>query len=234
MDIAVEAPDSASDMNRLRAHTDLFYLMREFDTAYRTAPNGGSPAIRAHMKRVRDRISRVMKENPQVEAPVPTHLPVTAHLSRALDRGQQDAAEGFVRATQKFASRLVWQHGYDRMSSSLARKFGYADILGPGGHVRAHDIALGFVLFAPGCVYPSHKHDGITESYIVLSGAVSQNDIGVFRSPSMIFNAPGNTHTIRVSDYEPALLAYAWTAEPQDMTAHKMKFTRTRKAANKG
>lgn len=235
MDTAAEQPPmDMTGLDRLRAHTDLFYLMREFDTAYRLAPNGGSPAIRAHMKRVRDRISRTMKDNPEVHTLLPTHLPVTAHLSRALDRGQQDAAEAFVRATQKFASRLVWQHGYDRMSSSLARKFGYADVLGPSGHVRAEDIALGFVLFAPGCVYPSHKHDGITESYIVLSGAVSQNDIGVFRSPSMIFNAPGTTHTIRVSEYEPALLAYAWTAEPQDMTAHKMKFTRTRKAANKG
>ncbi|MCR9123184.1 MAG: dimethylsulfoniopropionate lyase [Phyllobacteriaceae bacterium] len=215
--------------HHLNDDADLFYLLREFDVAYRYAPHGGSAAIRAHMRRVRERISRVLKDNPAVEFTVPSRVPVNAHMTRALDNGQQDAAEGFVRATAKMADRFVWQHGYEKLPAALARKYGYADILGPGGLVRAEDIALGFVLFGPGCVYPSHKHDGITESYIVLSGACSQNDIGVFRAPSMIFNAPGTTHTIRTSANEPCLLAYAWTAEPQDMVAHKMRFTRTRK-----
>ena len=181
------------------------------------------------MRRVRERISRVLKENPAVQFTVPSRVPVNAHMTRALDNGQQDGAESFVRATAKMADRFAWQHGYEKLPATLARKFGYADVLGPGGLVRADDIALGFVLFGPGCVYPSHKHDGITESYIVLSGACSQNDIGVFRAPSMIFNAPGTTHTIRTSTNEPCLLAYAWTAEPHDLAAHKMTFTRQRK-----
>lgn len=213
----------------LNDDADLFYVLREFDVAYRYAPHGGSTAIRAHMRRVRERISRVVKESPEVAFTVPSRVPVNAHMTRALDNGQQDAAEGFVRATSKMADRFAWQHGYESLPTALARKYGYADILGPGGLVRAEDIALGFVLFGPGCVYPSHKHDGITESYIILSGACSQNDIGVFRAPSMIFNAPGTTHTIRTSANEPCLLAYAWTAEPQDMVAHKMRFTRTRR-----
>ena len=216
-------------MHALNDDADLFYLLREFDVAYRYAPHGGSAAIRAHMRRVRERISRVIKDNPQVEFTVPARVPVNAHMARALDNGEQDSAEGFVRATTKMADRFAWQHGYEKIPPALARKYGYADVLGPGGLVRADDIALGFVLFGPGCVYPSHKHDGITESYIVLSGACSQNDIGVFRAPSMIFNAPGTTHTIRTSANEPCLLAYAWTAEPQHLAAHKMKFTRTRK-----
>ncbi|MEL6919764.1 MAG: dimethylsulfonioproprionate lyase family protein, partial [Pseudomonadota bacterium] len=115
------------------------------------------------------------------------------------------------------------------LPATLAQKYGYADVIGPAGLIRAHDIALGFVLFAPSCVYPSHRHEGISESYIVLSGACSQNDIGVFRAPSMIFNAPGTTHTIRTPSTEPVLLAYAWTAEPQDLAAHKMKFTKQRR-----
>lgn len=216
-------------MHTLTDDADLFYLLREFDVAYRYAPHGGSAAIRSHMRRVRERISRVIKENPPVEFTVPARVPVNAHMPRALDNGQQDAAEGFSRATAKMADRFAWQHGYDKISQKLARNFGYADILGPSGLVKADDISLGFVLFGPSCVYPSHKHDGITESYIVLSGACSQNDIGVFRSPSMIFNAPGTTHTIRTSTNEPCLLAYAWTAEPDHLAAHKMKFTRRRK-----
>lgn len=208
---------------------DLLYLLREFDRAYRLAPYGGSPAIRTHMRRVRDRISRAIKDDATVETIEPVSLPVTAHLARAIDNGFQDSSESFVRAIKKTADRFSWQHGYEKMPVTLAKKYGYADILGPSGLVKADDLALGFVLFAPNSVYPSHKHDGITESYIVLSGSCSQNDIGVFRSPSMIFNAAGTTHTIRTSSTEPVLLAYAWTAEPQDLAAHKMKFTRTRK-----
>lgn len=217
------------NMPKLRDDADLYYLLREFDTAYRYASHGGSLQIRTHMRRVRDRISRVLKENGQVQYTVPSRVPANAHLARAIDRGELDTNESFVRATHKLADRLAWQHGYDRISQSLARKFGYADVLGPAGLIRADDIALGFVLFAPDCVYPSHKHDGITESYIVLSGACSQNDIGVFRAPSMIFNAAGTTHTIRTPATEPVLLAYAWTAEPEDLAAHKMKFTRKTK-----
>ncbi|MGB7431245.1 MAG: dimethylsulfonioproprionate lyase family protein [Ahrensia sp.] len=220
------------NMPNLRDDADVYYLLREFDNAYRYASHGGSTQIRTHMRRVRDRISRVIKENSQVQYTVPTRVPVNAHLARAIDRGELDANESFARALHKVADRMAWQLGYDRISASLAKKYGYADLLGPAGLIRAEDIALGFVLFAPDCVYPSHKHDGITESYIVLSGACSQNDIGVFRAPSMIFNAAGTTHTIRTPSTEPVLLAYAWTAEPDDLAAHKMKFTRRTKKAS--
>ncbi|MEO1746694.1 MAG: dimethylsulfonioproprionate lyase family protein [Pseudomonadota bacterium] len=218
-----------ANTSRLSQDADLYYLLREFDVAYRYASNGGSPAIRAHMRRVRERISRTVKADPQVQYTVPSRVPVNAHLPRALDNGEQDTAESFVRAVTKIADRFAWQYGYEKLPQTLAQKFGYADVLGPEGLVRADDIALGFVLFAPNCVYPSHKHDGIMESYIVLSGACSQNDIGVFRAPSLIFNAPGTTHTIRTPSTEPVLLAYAWTAEPSDLAAHKMKFTKRRK-----
>ena len=63
----------------------------------------------------------------------------------------------------------------------------------------------------------------------MLSGAVSENDLGVFRPPSMIFNAAGTTHTIRTSSCEPVLLAYAWTATSEAIAGHTMKFTRARK-----
>ncbi|MEO1703190.1 MAG: dimethylsulfonioproprionate lyase family protein [Pseudomonadota bacterium] len=217
------------NMSKLSQDVDIYYLLREFDVAYRYASYGGSAAIRAHMRRVRDRISKLLKSDPQVQYTVPSRVPANAHLARALDNGEQDAAESFVRAVTKVADRFMWQYGYEKLPASLAQKYGYADIVGPGGLIQADDLALGFVLFAPNCVYPSHKHDGIMESYIVLSGACSQNDIGVFRAPSLIFNAPGTTHTIRTPSTEPVLLAYAWTAEPEDLAAHKMKFTKRRK-----
>lgn len=209
--------------------TDLFYLLREFETAYRYAPTGGSAPIRAHMRIVRERLAKIMKANPPTRLIEPAILPVTGHLGRALDNGEREPTEVFVRTTAKMAPRLRWEYGYENVRPALARKYGYADILGPAGHIAASDLVLGFVLFAPGCVYPSHRHDGVTESYTILSGAVSENDLGVFRPPSMIFNAAGTTHTIRTSTQEPALLAYAWTGTPEAITGHTMKFTRARR-----
>ena len=166
---------------------------------------------------------------PSVRIPETVELPATRHLARALDNGEREPTEIFARSVAKIAPRVRWEHGYDKLPQTLARKYAYADILGPAGFVEADDLALGFVLFAPGCVYPSHRHEGISESYIVLSGAVSENDLGVFRPPSMIFNAPGTTHTIRTASTEPALLAYAWTGTPDALANHKMKFTRARR-----
>lgn len=207
----------------------LFYLLREFETAYRHAPTGGSAPIRAHMRNVRERLSKVFKANPPVRVPEPAMLPAANHLDRAFDNGGREPTEIFVRAVAKVAPRLRWEHGYAKLSASLARKYAYSDILGPAGFVQADDLVLGFVLFAPGCIYPSHRHEGITESYIVLSGAVSENDLGVFRPPSMIFNAQGTTHTIRTSSNEPALLAYAWTGTAEAIAGHTMRFTRAKR-----
>ena len=64
------------------------------------------------------------------------------------------------------------------------------------------------MLFAPQCTYPAHKHEGITESYICLSGAASENDSGVYTPGSMILNLPGHKHRITTSDHEPALLSH--------------------------
>lgn len=217
-------------MRNLSSDVDLYYVLREFDIAYRHAPNGGSAAIRAHMRLVRERLSALIKRDPPVEFAVPTRVPVNAHLPRALDNGEQGSAESFNRATRKIADRLCWQFGYDKIPAALARGYGYADIVGPGGLVKSENLALGYVLFGPDCTYPSHKHEGIAESYIVLSGACSQNDIGVFRPQSMIFNAPGTTHTIRTPRTEPVLLAYAWTAAPDDLAQHKMKFSRRKRS----
>ena len=94
------------------------------------------------------------------------------------------------------------------------------------GPVETREVILGLVLFAPGCTYPAHAHSGITESYVCLSGAVSENHQGVYAPGSMIFNPPEHLHRITVSDREPALLAYAWIGRPEDLAGQKMVFTR--------
>ncbi|MEM6729092.1 MAG: dimethylsulfonioproprionate lyase family protein, partial [Pseudomonadota bacterium] len=90
------------------------------------------------------------------------------------------------------------------------------------GPVVTDALIVGIVLFAPGCIYPAHAHEGITESYVCLSGAVSQNHQGVYAPGSMIFNPAGAKHRITVSEQEPALLAYAWTGRPEVLRANEM------------
>ncbi|MGI9508671.1 MAG: dimethylsulfonioproprionate lyase family protein, partial [Geminicoccaceae bacterium] len=105
-------------------------------------------------------------------------------------------------------------------------KYAYAELCGPSGPVVSEDVILGLVLFAPACTYPAHAHDGITESYICLSGAVSENHQGVYAPGSLIFNPPNQHHRITVSDREPALMAYAWIGPPEKLLNQKMVFSR--------
>jgi hypothetical protein len=60
------------------------------------------------------------------------------------------------------------------------------------------------------CTNPSHAQDGIIESSVCQSGAISENHQGVYATEAMIFSPPGQRHRITVSNREPPLMAYAW------------------------
>ena len=124
---------------------------------------------------------------------------------------------------------LSWQYGYEKVPKGLLGSYAYAEVAGPQGPVVTDDIILGIVLFAPGCTYPAHAHKGITESYVCLSGAVSENHQGVYVPGSMIFNPPEHLHRITVGISEPALLAYAWIGGRSDLIDQKMVFSRKKK-----
>ncbi len=202
------------------------YLLRDFLELYRTIPAGGSATIRAHQRLVRERISGVLRANPALRDSGAAHKPVTAHLQRALDQGRGTPMSRVIRSIDGLRAQLSWQYGYDKVPRGLDQKYAYAELVGPTGPVQSDQIILGLVLFAPGCIYPAHAHDGITESYICLSGAMSQNDQGVYVPGSMIFNPPGQMHRITVADLEPSLLAYAWIGPPEKLVSQKMVFSR--------
>lgn len=205
---------------------DWRYLLKEIYELYRFMSSGGSHPIRAHQRRVREGINRALAKTPEVVLRAPLTLPVTAHLNRALSEGVQSAAGPATRALRQIAGDLSWEYGYDKMPRGLAKSYGYAEIAGPRGPVVTEELILGVVLFAPGCIYPAHAHEGISESYVCLSGAVSQNHQGVFAPGSMIFNPAGQKHRITVSQTEPALLAYAWTGASDVLTANRMVLSR--------
>lgn len=210
----------------LSASPSWVYLLRDFLAMYRAIPAGGSATIRAHQRQVRERISGVLRANPALRATDAARKPVTAHLRRALDQGRKTPMSDVIRSIDGLKGELSWQYGYEKVPRGLDQKYAYAELVGPTGPVPSDQIILGLVLFAPDCVYPAHAHEGITESYICLSGAMSQNDQGVYVPGSMIFNPPGRTHRITVADLEPSLLAYAWLGSPEKLVSQKMVFTR--------
>ena len=207
---------------------DWRYLMNEYHEFYRRMSSGGSDRIRSHQRAVREAISKTLAAKPSVRLCAPITRPVTVHLRRALDLGRRFQMEGVIRAIDAVAPQLSWQFGYDKVPKGLENRYAYAEIAGPGGPVLSDRVILGLVLFAPGCVYPAHAHDGITESYICLSGAVSENHQGVYEPGSLIFNPPGHMHRITVSDKEPSLLAYAWVGPAEKLREQKMVFSRAR------
>ncbi|MEM6563500.1 MAG: dimethylsulfonioproprionate lyase family protein [Pseudomonadota bacterium] len=211
---------------RLTSQPDWGYILREFYDLYRYLPAGGSDRIRSHQRRAREAINRVIRENGPVALQPRADKPVTAHLRRAIDLGLDDRMRSILRAVDAVSDRLSWQYGYEKVPRGLASKYAYAEIAGPSGPVHTAEVILGLVLFAPDCTYPAHAHRGITESYVCLSGSVSENHQGVYVPGSMIFNPPEHLHRITVSARDPALLAYCWLGDKEDLINQKMVFTR--------
>jgi dimethylpropiothetin dethiomethylase len=213
---------------RLADRPDWGYLLTEFHEMYRNSGAGGSEKIRSHQRLVREAVSKVLRDDPEVRLPEPVGKPVTRHLARALDRGALGPTAQFVAAIRNVSQWLAWLYGYDKVPRGLAEKYAFAELAGPRGPVVTDRVILGLVLFAPDCTYPAHAHEGITESYYVLSGSVSENHAGVYAPGSMIFNPPGHMHRITVGARNPALLAYAWAGRAEALAGQKMVFTRPR------
>jgi dimethylpropiothetin dethiomethylase len=224
------APDHPPE--RLTDRPDWGYLLTEFHEMYRNSGAGGSEKIRSHQRRVREAISKVLRDAPEVRVPDPVDKPVTRHLPRTLDRGTRGPTEQFVAAIRNVTQWLAWQYGYDRVPRGLAEKYAFAELAGPRGPVVTERVILGLVLFAPDCTYPAHAHEGITESYYVLSGSVSENHAGVYAPGSMIFNPPGHMHRITVGARNPALLAYAWIGPASALAGQTMVFSRPRRGGS--
>ena len=213
-------------MSKLTDHVDWHYVLREFWNVYRFSSAGGSKPIRSHQRNVRNRLSAEMDGDPPVLTVEPETLPVCAWLGRALDQGLLERTAPLVRSLRRVIGELAWRYGYEQVPRGLIRKYGYAELLGPNGPVLSEQLILGLVLFAPRCTYPAHSHDGIKESYICLSGVVSESNAGVYAPGSLLFNPPNKAHRITTGDFEPTLLAYAWEGTSEKLRNQKMRFTR--------
>ena len=222
----VDCLDDTSFPSRLKNFPDWRYLLREFYNLYRFSSAGGSPHIRSHQKEVRHRLSRLLNHDPLMKEAQASEKPVCAHLSRALDIGRSHSTAPFSRTIERVRDQLNWEFGYAKVPPGLRNKYAFSEFVGPKGPIVSEELVLGLVLFAPGTTYPAHSHQGISESYFCLSGAISENDVGVYVPGSLILNPPEHPHRITTSDHEPSLLAYAWVGSPERLVNPKMAFSR--------
>lgn len=223
---SLESLETVAPPVPLSQRPDWLYMLNEFSRIYRLFSAGGSKPIRGHMREVRERISRCITVDPPLVQPPPATKPVCAHLGRALDNGEHGPMSSMIKTIEKIRGDLVWLHGYEAIPRVLSNQFAFAEIAGPRGPVVFPDMILGLVLFAPGTTYPQHHHKGITETYVCLSGAVSQNHDGVYAPGSIIFNPPESEHEITTSDREPVLLCYAWSGTAEAIAHQEMAFTK--------
>lgn len=208
-------------------HPNWVYLLREFDSLYRYGSAGGSKLIRSHRKRVRDRLSAIIDSNAQMVAREPDSKPVVEHLGRAFDVGANNDLHQLSKAFERIRDQVTWEYGYPKISRALAQRYAYAEVLGPRGPVRADDLILGFVLFAPNTTYPQHSHKDIEESYISVAGSWSENDFATYAPGSLILNGPSHEHRITTGQMEPCLLAFAWVGARERLADPDMKFSVT-------
>jgi dimethylpropiothetin dethiomethylase len=209
----------------LEEHPDIAYYLLDLLAFYRQASSGGSKAIRAHMKAVRVALNAALEADPEARRDEPETRPACRHLERAVDNGVRGPAEVMVRGFSRFAHALRWGWGYERMPDRLKRCYAYAEILGPGGPVPAETLIAGVVLLAPGTHYPVHSHQDLAESYLCLSGALSQNDAGVAVPGSLLYNPPGHRHRLTVDRRDPCLLSYVWIGPREAIMHQEMSFS---------
>ena len=192
-------------------------LLRETARLYEREVSGGSNPIKDHAAQVCARITRLLGAPLHHQDRRPATLPVVSLWPHTIDMARSQITSRLAGVLSRLAPSLAWLHGYKNLPPAMRERFAFSRLVGPKGHVYADDFALGLVLFAPNCTYPEHRHPNISESYIVVAGQMSQNDSGVFRPPSLLYNPPGHTHHITTGNHSPCLLLYVWIGDPADL-----------------
>jgi len=201
---------------------NLHQLIEEFQVILQSIDTSGQPNIQNHFREVHTKLVSIISDNPSVLQKEPEQKPVCKYLDAV--RCGDNLYSGICRFFNALIPALQWEYGYTSMPEQLYDMYGYTEIIGPNGNFYREDLATGFVLLAPGCLYPDHDHQGIEESYFCLSGRITQNDNEELSPGGYLFNPPGKTHRLTVSRDAPGLLAYIWNAEPHILKNNTMEF----------
>jgi len=199
---------------------NLRHLIKEFRTIFQTLATSRHPEGQDHIRKVQAKLLSPGNNNPPIRQKSPEEKPVCRYLDDVRCEGNRYSE--LCDIYKNIAPLLKWEYGYTSMPEHLYDMYSYTEVIGPQGNIYVEDIVMGFVLLAPGCLYPEHKHPGIEESYLCLSGNVTQNDNEELSPGGYLYNSPGKTHRLSVAPDAPCLLAYAWLAEPAVLKNYSM------------
>lgn len=149
----------------------------------------------------------------------PTTLPVLGHL-RSLASGAVSASATLVDDFGRLAPLMRWRqtYGTGEADAGFLRGYGWAELAGAGGLVRAPGISAGVLLLGPDCHYPAHSHPA-HEFYVPLAGTADWFDEeGGWREvPPLraIVHRSRITHAMQTGA-EPLLAYFHWSGEGVD------------------
>jgi dimethlysulfoniopropionate lyase len=133
------------------------------------------------------------------------------HLHAALQRASSDTRP-LCASIDRLARSLQWRQNPNYAGADFLDGYAYCELMGPHGHLKYRDVALGLLLLGPRVTYPEHAH-AAAEIYGVIAGRSEwlQGDrIWRTRAPGeRIRHATMEPHAMRTAD-EPLLAAYLW------------------------
>ncbi|MFP4526627.1 MAG: dimethylsulfonioproprionate lyase family protein [Bacteroidales bacterium] len=211
-------------MSKQAKQDQLWYkFLAGFIYEYESLSASGNETIRFHMESVLNKFDN-LANNPAIQGKEPSVLPVTDYLIEAIKREFNRNETPIFQALKEAMGKLSWEYGYDELPEDLKNKYGFCEIIGPNGNLYSEKIISGLMLLAPGCHYPNHKHDNLEKSYICLSGEVSVNNCGVFRTNSLIYTAPGEIHKFTTGKFYSCLLLFSLIGNPEDLKKLSVDF----------
>ena len=142
---------------------------------------------------------------------LPKTEPVVRHLLRALDLATAPTVAVCAQLSS-LRGTLHWRQNSSYTDRDFLDRYAYCELLGPNGHWRHVDLALGLLLLGPGVTYPEHVHPA-AETYVVLSGDGEwRQGHGQWRQHfpgDIIAHVSMEPHAMRTGS-EPLLAAYLW------------------------
>jgi hypothetical protein len=193
-------------------------LLAALGTALRRAP--GPPEAAADIAALSAVVDDLAARAPR-PANRPCRLPVGDCLDDAL-AATGPALEAVAAALRALASELSWVQNPNYLAAPPSPNFlagyGYAELVGhadPATRMIVDRRALiGFLLFAPGASYPSHRHPA-REIYLPLTPAAFWRDGEGWRERlpgELVYHPPNLAHAMRAGAV-PLLAAYFWRGE---------------------
>lgn len=139
-----------------------------------------------------------------------------AILGSAIDVGIETGIAAIATALGALPRALPWDYQYSPRpgAGDLARKIGFAELIGPDGPMDAPHCRVGFTLIAPNTLYPAHAHPA-TELYLVISGHAEWSASGVRRivpPGGFVLHQSNEPHAMRTFA-EPLLALYSWSGD---------------------